>query len=185
MSILNEFTARNRSFSEIFDAAGLPALPKLGCLILTCVDARVDPAHVLGLRLGDAVVFRNNGGRVTQAFIDEVAALAMLVAHRTGVDEAAFGIVLMQHTNCGARAFADPGFRSLVEARIGVDVSPSAVVDPENDLLEDIGRLRDAPSLPGGLSVAALMYDVDTGTVREIAPERALTDLRGDDAGAD
>ena len=65
---------RNRTFSRTFDQADQSALPKLGTLILTCIDARVDPAHVLGLNLGEAVVFRNNGGRVTRAFIDEVAA---------------------------------------------------------------------------------------------------------------
>ena len=49
MDILNELTDRNRSFSSTFDAGEMPALPKLGTMILTCVDARVDPAHVLGL----------------------------------------------------------------------------------------------------------------------------------------
>lgn len=185
MSILNEFAARNRSFATTFDGGEIPALPKLGTMVLTCVDARVDPAHVLALQLGEAVVFRNNGGRVTQAFIDEVVALAMLVAHRTGVDEANFAIVLMQHTKCGAQAFADPGFRDLIEQRTGIDVSPSAVVDPAHDLLVDIARLRDARTLPGSLRVAALLYDVKTGVAHEIAPERPLADLRGEDVGSD
>ena len=178
MSILKELTARNRSFSSSFDAGELPALPKLGTMILTCIDARVDPAHVLGLQLGEAVVFRNNGGRVTQAFTDEVAALAILVAQRTGVDEAAFSIVLMQHTQCGANGFANPALRDLIETRIGVDVSSSAITDPAQDLIEDIGRLRDAPHLPGGLKVSALLYEVETGRVREIAPEKTLAELR-------
>ena len=169
---------RNRSFALSFDAAGLPALPKLGTLILTCVDARVDPAHILGLRLGDAVVFRNNGGRVTPSFIDEVAALAILVAHRTGADEAAFSIVLMQHTQCGAKAFADPALQAQIKARADVDVSPSAIVDPASDLLTDIERLRRADKLPGSVRVAAMLYDVETGGVAEVAPERSLADLR-------
>lgn len=178
MSILNELTARNSSFASTIDASEMPALPKLNSMILTCVDARVDPAHVLGLQLGEAVVFRNNGGSVTRAYIDEVAALAILVAHRTGVDEAAFSIVLMQHTQCGANAFADPALHDLIETRIGADVSSSAITDPAQDLLEDIGRLRGAPHLPGGLKVSALLYEVETGRVREIASENTLAELR-------
>ena len=182
MTILNEFTARNRSFATSFDGAEIPALPKLGAMILACIDARVDPAHVLGLQLGDAIVFRNSGGRVTQAFIDEVAVLAMMVAKRTGMDEAAFDIVLMQHTQCGAQAFADPGFQNLIKERIGVDVSPSAIVDPAQDLLGDIERLCAAKILPDSLRVAALLYDVETGVTREIAPQRTLADLRSEAA---
>lgn len=181
MSVLNEFFDRNRRFAESFNESDVPPLPSLGTLILTCIDARVDPAHVLGLKLGEAVVFRNNGGRVTQAFIDEVGALAMLVAHRTGVDEASFGIVLMQHTQCGAQAFADPAFQARIHEHIGVDVSPSTIVDPNHDLWEDIARLRTAKTLPGSLRVAALLYDVETGGVKEIAPERTLADLRKTD----
>ena len=107
-----------------------------------------------------------------------MAALAILVARRTGVDEAAFSIVLMQHTQCGANAFSDPAFRKLIETRIGVDVSSSAITDPAQNLLEDIERLRDAPQLPGRLRVSALLYEVETGSVREIAPENTLAELR-------
>ena len=170
---------RNRTFSRTFDQADQSALPKLGTLILTCIDARVDPAHVLGLNLGEAVVFRNNGGRVTRAFIHEVAALSVMVAQMTGAPEAEFGILLMQHTKCGAQSFADPAFQALVKDRTGVDVSPNAITDQCADLLRDIDRLRDARQLPDGLRVSAVLYDVDRGVAVQIAPERTLKDLRG------
>ena len=54
----------NRSFAEQFEAGNLAIRPKMSTIILTCVDARVDPAHIFGLGLGDAVVMRNNGMRV-------------------------------------------------------------------------------------------------------------------------
>lgn len=170
--------ARNRAFAETFNHGDMPALPKLGTMILTCIDARVDPAHVLDLQLGEAVIFRNNGGRVTQAFIDEVSALAVMVAQMTGVEEASFSIILMQHTNCGAQGFANPELHALIKNRTNVDVSDSAITDQESDLVTDIQRLRDTPHVPGSLRVAALLYDVETGVVREIAPEMTLAELR-------
>ncbi|MEP3275616.1 MAG: carbonic anhydrase [Stappiaceae bacterium] len=182
MSSIEILKTRNRAFAESFSHRDMPALPKLGTLILTCIDARVDPAHVLGLELGDAVVFRNNGGRVTQAFIDEVSALAALVARMTGVEEAGFDIVLMEHTKCGAQAFADPEFRAQLKERIDVDVSGSAIANQEDTLLADIVRLRDAPHLPGTVTVAAMLYDVESGSVREVAQARALAELRKESA---
>ena len=178
MSNLELLKDRNRAFAETFAHGDMAALPKLGTMILTCIDARVDPAHVLGLELGDAVVFRNNGGRVTQAFQDELTALAALVSKLTGEEEASFAIVLMQHTKCGAQAFADPEFQALLRERIKVDVSTNAVSNQSEDLLNDIARLRDAPHLPGSITVAAMLYDVETGSLREVAAAKTLSELR-------
>ena len=85
----------------------------------------------------------------------------------------------MQHTRCGAQSFADPAFRTLIRDRTGIDVADSAISDQKNDLLIDIERLRDAPHLPGAVTVSALLYDVETGTAREIAAAKSLASLRG------
>lgn len=169
---------RNSRFADNFEAANLPILPKLGTLILTCIDARVDPAHVLGLELGDAVVLRNNGGRVTPAVIDEIATLAFMVGKMTGNPDPEFNVVLMQHTQCGAQNFANPEFRNALQGKLGIDVSNSAIFDQETDLERDIDRLADAPGIPGGLKVSALLYDVETGRAREIVSPRKLAALR-------
>lgn len=169
---------RNSRFADRFEAADLPILPKLGTLILTCIDARVDPAHVLGLELGDAVVLRNNGGRVTPAVIDEIATLAFMVGKMTGNPDPEFNVVLMQHTQCGAQNFANPEFRNALQATLGIDVSASAIHDQETALERDIDRLADAPGIPGGLTVSALLYDVKTGRAREIVSPRKLAAVR-------
>ncbi|WP_422036931.1 carbonic anhydrase [Roseibium sp.] len=169
---------RNSRFADTFAAADLPVLPKLGTLILTCIDARVDPAHVLGLDLGDAVVLRNNGGRVTPAIIDEIATLAFMVGKMTGNPAPEFNVVLMQHTQCGAQNFASPDFQDALHSALGIDVSQSAILDQETDLKRDIDRLRDAPVIPGGLTVSALLYDVKTGRAGEISAPRRLADIR-------
>ena len=71
---------RNRSFAEQFAAGDLKILPRMSTILLTCIDARVDPAHVFGLGLGDAVVIRNAGGRITPAVMRDLGILSVLVA---------------------------------------------------------------------------------------------------------
>lgn len=169
---------RNRDFAESFTHGELVPLPKLSMIIVACIDARVDPSTVFDLELGDAVVMRNNGGRVTPAIIAEITALSLLVSRVTGEEAPVFHILLMQHTKCGAQQFAVPDFQADIMQRTGIDVSASAITNPESDLLIDIGRLRDAPNLHGGLTVSAMLYDIETGLAREIAPSRSLADLR-------
>lgn len=169
---------RNKQFAANFAHTDMQALPKLGTIIVGCIDARVDPAYVLGLELGDCVVLRNTGGRVSRAVIEEVTALAVLVAKITQAVEANFHVVLMQHTKCGAQQLANPDFQASLKQTTGVDVSEYAITDQESDLITDINRLRDAKTLPGSLKVSALLYDVDTGVVTEVVPPRSLLELR-------
>ena len=75
---------RNQVFSEQFQADDLPMRPKMATILLTCVDSRVDPAHLLGLELGDAVVIRNAGGRITPAVMKDLAILGILGANMPG-----------------------------------------------------------------------------------------------------
>ncbi len=178
MSVQSDLISRNRQFADTFDSPDMPILPALRTVLLTCADARVDPAHVLGLDLGDAVVIRNNGGRVTRAVIDEIATLAVLVQRVTEGRETGFNVVLMQHTNCGAQRLSDPDLQALLKERLGIDVSEYAITDPAKDLMADIVRLCDAAQIPDTISVSAMLYDVATGTAREIAPPRTLNEWR-------
>ena len=144
-------------------------------MILTCGDPRVDPAHVLGLELGEAVVIRNNGGRVTRAVVEEIAALAFMVAKIDGDSPGPFEIIIMQHTQCGAERFANPELQQTMLDRIGIDVAPHAIKDHEQSLLEDIERLRSAPEVPAYVVVSGLLYDVKDGTIREVVTPTALS----------
>ncbi len=169
---------RNHQFARSFASAEMPPLPKLRTVLLTCGDARVDPAHIFGLELGDAVVIRNNGGRVTGAVVHELATLAFMVAAMDGDSPKAFEVVIVQHTQCGAERLADPTMQAALR-NVGVDVSESAIEDHDACLLRDIQRLRDEAALPPYIVVSGLLYDVSSGTVREVvAPSR----LRPDEA---
>lgn len=182
MSIQTDLIARNRTFAVNFAHGDMPVLPKLRTVLLTCADARVDPAHVLGLDLGEAVVIRNNGGRVTRAVIEEVATLSVMVTAITEGKESGFELILMQHTQCGAQRLADPELQSMLKNRLGIDVSEYAITDHAKDLMTDIERLASARELPDTIVVSAMLYDVANGTAREVAPPRSLGDWRHDGA---
>jgi len=174
MSNTTTLLNRNREFTSTFTAADLPVLPKLRTVVLTCGDSRVDPAHVLGLELGDAVVIRNNGGRVTQEVVHEIAALAFMVAMMDGDEPGPFELIIMQHTQCGAERFADPEFQRVLKEQIGVDVSSSAITDHEQSLREDVERLRSATEVPRHIVVSGFIYDVKNGFVREVIAPSAI-----------
>ncbi len=76
MSDLDTLYDRNEGFARTFDQGDLPILPRRSTIILTCADSRVDPAHFLGLELGDTLVLRNSGGRVTDNVEQDVALLS-------------------------------------------------------------------------------------------------------------
>lgn len=175
MSETTNLLDRNRHFASTYEVGHLPILPKLRTIVLACADARVDPAHIFGLELGDAVVIRNNGGRVTPAVIEEIATLAFMVAMMDGENPAPFELVLVQHTQCGAERFADPGFQKALKAKVGVDVSAVAITNHELSLQEDLERLRSAPGIPGYVVVSGYIYDVQNGQVREVISPETLS----------
>jgi len=165
---------RNRQFASDFAAADLPILPRLRTVVLACGDSRVDPAHIFGLKLGDAAVIRNNGGRVTPAVLEEIAALSFIVAQMDAPEPGPFELIIMQHTQCGAERFADPKVQHALKEHIGVDVSSVAISDHEQSLREDVERLRNAPEVPGYIVVSGFIYDVQHGNIREIVAPAPL-----------
>ncbi len=167
MSNLLTLIKRNTHFASGFTAGQMPAMPKLRMIVLACVDARVNPKHVLELELGDAFVMRNVGARVTPAVIDEISALAFLVSKLDADTPGSLELAIIQHTHCGAERFADPEIQRELEAN-GVDLSQSAITDHQQCLHADIERLRIAPQVPDQLIVSGLIYDIETGHVKVV-----------------
>jgi carbonic anhydrase len=163
MDVVDEFLGRNATFAESKHEE-LPFLPRKSALVLTCVDHRVDPAHVLGIELGEAVVIRNGGGRVTPATLHNLAMLAAVRATEGGGPEG-FELILMQHTDCGvARLLAD--HVDFLAAYF--DVPPDQVAakspdDPYKGIRVDMEALAENQLIPGSLSVTGMVYDVHTG----------------------
>ncbi len=166
---------RNLEFASSFDQGDLAILPRLSTLVLTCLDARVDPAHILGLELGDAVVMRNIGGRVTDQIIEQIAILRALVVVLGG--GAGFEVAIVHHTDCGTSRFANPQVRQKLAQAAGTSeaaIESLAITDPQASVAEDLDRLRAAPTLPDELVVAGYVYNVTDGQVREIFAPASL-----------
>jgi carbonic anhydrase len=161
---------RNEQFARTYAPVAL-GLPVAQVLIVTCLDHRVDPAIVFGLRLGDAPVIRNAGGRVTPAVIDEVAYLAFLAGQLFGgqlEDDRLFEVAVVHHTQCGTGFLADPAFRRQAAEATGLSeaaLETSAVADPHTTVKADVERLLASPLLSPRVSVSGHVYDIATGRV--------------------
>jgi carbonic anhydrase len=160
----------NEQFARTFvpTTLGVPTAP---VLVVTCLDHRVDPAIILGLRLGDAPVIRNTGGRVTQAVIDDLAYLAFLAEHLfsgQGATDTLFEVAVIHHTQCGTGFLADPSFRKRAAEATSLSeavLEASAVADPHATVKADVERLLASPSLSPKVSVSGHVYDLATGRV--------------------
>jgi len=177
MTRMNPLIERNEQFARTYTPVPLGP-PATQVLIVTCLDHRVDPAIILGLRLGDAVVVRNAGGRVTEAVIDDIAYLAFLAGQLFGGQVAAdglFEVAVVHHTQCGTGFLADPGFLRQAAEATGLPeavLEASAVVDPHTTVKADVERLLTSPLLSPRVSVSGHVYDIDTGRVTTILDAR-------------
>jgi carbonic anhydrase len=163
---------RNRAFATLGGHEGATVFPDLRLFVVTCLDPRTDPAHFLGLDLGDAMVVRNVGGRVTPELIDDVAFIAQL-AENVIPEGPLFEVAVIHHNQCGTGALADDAFRHRYAERIGAEESAlleHAVLDPTATVSYDVELLRAAPAIPGRVAVSGHVYDVLTGLVRTIVP---------------
>lgn len=176
MSDLQTFMERNQAFASQY-GGGLSIMPKFSTLILTCVDARIDPAHFLGLDLGDALVFRNAGGRVTDDLELDIGVLWMMAARMGGDNFPGFSLALIQHTDCGYERLANPELTAAMSGRLGVDQSTLndlCNADHVQQIHDDIARLRQSTVVPNGLVVSGHIYDVEQGTATEVVAPAPL-----------
>jgi carbonic anhydrase len=162
--------ARNRAFAAAGGHEGAVVFPTLRLFVITCLDPRVDPAHFLSLGLGDGMVVRNVGGRVTPEVIDDVAFIGQL-AENVLPDGPLFEVAVIHHTQCGTGALADDSFRRRYAERIGADESAlreRAILDPAATVTHDVERLRSAPAVSSRIPVSGHVYDVVTGLVQTV-----------------
>jgi carbonic anhydrase len=174
---LTPLLQRNEQFAATYTPTPLSP-PTAQVLVVTCLDHRVDPAITLGLGLGDAVVIRNAGGRVTPAVIDDIAYLAFLAEQLFSGQVAAdglFEVAVVHHTQCGTGFLADPSFRHRAAAATGqpeAALEAAAVADPRTTVRADVQRLLTAPSLSPKVSVSGHVYDVATGRLTTVLDAR-------------
>ena len=173
MSNFDPLLERNRAFAARNGHVGIAPPPNHQVMVVTCMDHRVDPAHVLGIELGDAMVLRNAGGRVNDEVIDEIAFIATLTETVFGENAPPFEVAVVHHTQCGTGYLADPTFRATYASRIGGDeetLATQAVVDPQATVRHDIERILSSSAVPTRVSVSGHIYDLDTGLITTVEP---------------
>jgi carbonic anhydrase len=179
MNNLDGLLQRNKEFAVQQSAAGtlmpsLPrALPNVKAVIIGCADMRVDPAHVLGIKPGEAVVLRNIGGRVTPGLLEQLGLLGRIgdVAGEIPGGGGEFHIVVLQHTDCGmTRLAGDPAMLAHYFQMQEGALKTKAVTDPRAAVAVDVAALRAIPALPGAWLISGLVYDVATGLVEIVVP---------------
>ena len=161
---------RNRAFAAAGGHVGAVVFPTLRLFVVTCLDPRVDPAHILGLDLSDAMVVRNVGGRVTPEVINDVAFIAQ-IGENVIPEGPLFEVAVIHHNQCGTGALADDGFRHRYAERIHADeatLRDHAVLDPAATVAHDVELLRSADAISPRVLVSGHVYDVVTGLVKTV-----------------
>jgi carbonic anhydrase len=144
----------------------LASPPSLRIAVVACMDARIDPVQLLGLRLGEAHVIRNAGGIVT----DDVIRSLAVSQRKLGTTE----VMLVHHTKCGMATFTDEDFLSELQAAAGQ--RPTWAVgtfpDTESNVRASIERVRRSPFLATTTAVRGFVVDVETGDLAEVVASR-------------
>jgi carbonic anhydrase len=182
MSVLQEVLAANKKYVEGFGEKGKLALPPARQFaILTCMDARLDPAKYAGLSEGDAHVIRNAGGRASDDAIRSLVISYKLLGTKEWF--------VIHHSNCGMEFFDDKTMRGLLSssletAALGADgfydvgkgpgseegayIDWLTISDRDKAVLEDVQRVRRHPLVPKNIPIYGYVYEVETGVLREV-----------------
>ena len=157
MSALEELLRANSLYASYFTKGQLSAAPARRFAVVTCMDARLDPAKALFLEEGDAHVIRNAGGLVT----DDVLRSLAISQWELGTEEA----FVIGHTHCGLLKLDNRELRAKIGgAASGVDFLPFRDLDAS--VRESVRRVRESPLLPASYGATGLVYDVETGRLR-------------------
>jgi carbonic anhydrase len=164
MEPFDDVLTANARYSERFTDAGVPGRAARGLAVVTCMDSRISPLEMLGLRPGDAKILRNAGARVT----DDVLRTLVLGVHLLGVDR----VMVVAHTDCRMTKVTDDDVHAELLGR-GIDTRSldfRTISDQADTLRRDVQRIRSSPYLPAGLPVVGAIYDVTTGRIDVVVP---------------
>jgi carbonic anhydrase len=154
--------AANADYARGFSRTALTGRAARGLAVLTCMDSRIDPLAMLGLKAGDAKILRNAGARVT----DDVLATLVIARYLLDVDR----VMVVAHTNCRMTAADDGELHRAVADAGGPDTSDlsfGAAPDQQTTVCADVGRVRAFERLDG-LTVGGFLYDVQTGRLEQL-----------------
>jgi carbonic anhydrase len=159
VSAADDVLRANSLYASHFVKGDLPAPPARRFAVVTCMDARIDPAKALGLEEGEAHVLRNAGGLVTDDMLRSLA-----ISHwKLGTEE----VVVIAHTGCGLLALDNDELRATIgDGAAGVDFLPFR--DLDQSVRGSMRRVRESPLLPDSFAATGMVYDVATGRLRPV-----------------
>lgn len=163
MGDFDDLLRNNQAYAETFTEGGFDGIAHAGVLVITCMDSRIEPLSMLGLKLGDAKILRTPGGRVTQ----DATVGAILGVHLLQVKR----IMVVPHTRCAMASGTDQQIADKVLEVDGTDIRGmriGASPDQASALSFDVRALRSHPLITGRALVGGFMYDVDSGLLREV-----------------
>jgi len=158
MDIMEELLRRAEQVGHF----GVPAPPKLGVAVVTCMDARIDPVRIFRLEPGDAHVLRNAGGVVTDDVIRSLLLSQRLLGTRA--------VMLIHHTRCGALGLQEEAVKADLQKEVGMH-PPFALegfADLDAAVRQSMARVRHSPFLPQRNAVRGFVLDIDDGRLREV-----------------
>jgi len=165
MSIVDETLKANETYAKNFTLGALPMPPARKLAILACMDARLTVEQFLGLKTGEAHIIRNAGGIAT-----DDAVRSLIISHYLlGTQEFA----VINHTDCGMLTFKDDELASKLREKTGAAaVAPArffSFSSLEDNVREQVQKIKSHPWIPRGIPVRAFIYDVKTGKLREVS----------------
>ena len=150
----------NKDFSTAFVDSGLAGTARRGLAIITCMDSRINPLAIVGMKAGDVKILRNAGARVT----DDVLRTLVLAAYLLGVQR----VLVMPHTDCRMTQDDESAIHQMIAQQHGIDTRDlefRTVSDQRVALADDVDRIRKFQYLPSNLIVGGAIYDVHTGVL--------------------
>jgi len=159
MTVRDELLAANERYASTFGKGGLRSPPARRFAVVTCMDARLDPARFLGLEEGDAHVIRNAGGLVTE---DALRSL-VISHHELGTQEA----YVIGHEACGMIMLSNERMRAQL-GPAAADVDFLGFTDLDEAVRGSVRKIRESPLLPDSFGATGFVYDVRTGRLREV-----------------
>jgi len=159
----DEILAANAEFAKAFQSSDLTGRAAQGLAIVTCMDSRIDPLRVVGMKPGDAKILRNAGARVTE----DVLRTLVLATHLLNVSR----VLVMPHTDCRMAKSDEPEIHATLQEQFGVDTRSlefRTVSDQVGALKIDVQRIRSYPLIRKGVTVAGAIYDVSNGSITPI-----------------
>ncbi|VXB98487.1 carbonic anhydrase [Aeromicrobium sp. 9AM] len=164
MPDFDDLLRANREYAEDFGLSGFDGIAHAGIAMVTCMDSRIDPLRMIGLKAGDAKILRNPGGRVTdQALVALVLGVNLLQVRR---------VLVVEHTRCAMASSTEDELKARVAESAGTDaswMSLGAIVDQEQTVRADVMRVRSHPLISDDILVGGFIYDVDTGLLQPVS----------------